>query len=246
MTRKSFSKEIKAIIREQVLNGKSKTQVARDFNVSYKTVCNYTKDILLKNAIPKKIKNRVRNDVIEGNTKYQTAKRYNLSETTVYRITKDIQSNASGWYGIRGKTLSLLQEIVSKGYVYPKGRYVQQQYRILKKYFPKIRRITIYCRPIIYLEGKEDVAARAYLERVNKKIISYQELKQVTKVFGVDLSKREKEAFLLKKRGKRGIKNQGVLKEDSLLKNDDSFSFFYIRNYCINILKILRICIEYK
>jgi len=38
------------------------------------------------------------------------------------------------------------------------------------------------------------------MERMNKKIISYQELKQVTEFFGVDLSKKEKEIFLLKKK----------------------------------------------
>jgi len=82
------------------------------------------------------------------------------------------------------------------------------------------------------LKGKENVAVRAFLENTRKKIISYQELRQVTEVFGVDMSKQEKESFLLKKRGKMGMKNQGVLKERSLLKNDDSFSFFYIRRYC--------------
>lgn len=53
------------------------------------------------------------------------------------------------------------------------------------------------------------MAVRAFLENVNKKIISYQELKQVTRVFDVNLSKKEKDAFLLKKQGKRGIKNSG-------------------------------------
>ena len=173
-----------------------------------------------------------------GKSKLQTAKELNLHKTTVYEIAKDLPSAPCGWPGIRGKTLDLLQEIVSNGYIIPQGN-VQQRYRILKKYFPTICRITIYCRPIFFLKGKEDVAVRAFLEKMNKKIISYQELKQVTKVFGVNLSKKEKEAFFLKKQGERGVKNSGVLKEDALLKNDDSFSFFYIRNYCYFLLKIL-------
>jgi len=167
-----------------------------------------------------------------GKTKYQTAKELGLPKSTVYKIAKNLPSKNCGWPGIRGKTLDVLQEIVTKGYTFPPRGYVQQRYMVLKKYFPTICRITIYGRPIFFLEGKEDVAVRAYLEKINKKIISYQELKQVTKVFGVDLSKQEKEAFLLKKRGKRRTKNKGVLKEGSLLKNDDSFSFFYLRRYC--------------
>ena len=107
---------------------------------------------------------------------------------------------------------------------------------MLCKYFPTISGVTIYDKSIFFLKEKEDVAVRAYLEKINKKIISYQELKQVTKVFGVDLSKQEKEAFLLKKRGKRRTKNKGVLKEGSLLKNDDSFSFFYLQRYCFSVL----------
>jgi len=76
----------------------------------------------------------------------------------------------------------------------------------LRKYFPTIRKVKIYNRHIFYLDGKKDVAVRAFLETVNKKIISYQELRQITKVFGTDISKKEKEAFLFKKRGGRGSK----------------------------------------
>ena len=138
-----------------------------------------------------------------GKSKYQTAKELGLPKSTVYRIAKNFPSKNCGWPGIRGKTLDVLQEIITKGYAFPPPRSVQRRYIVLKKYFPTIYRITIYGRPIFLLEGKEDAAVRAYLEKINKKIISYQELKQVTKVFGVDLSKQEKEAFLLKKRGKR-------------------------------------------
>jgi len=148
------------------------------------------------------IKEKIRNDVISGKSKYQAAKDYNLCRTTVYRLTEDINGKTSnGWAGIRGKTLDLLQEIVTKGYAYPpRGGYVQQRYRTLRKYFPAIRRITIYGRTIFYLKGREDEAVRAFLDRVNKKIISYQELKQVTEVFRADLNKSEKEAFLRRKR----------------------------------------------
>lgn len=198
--RKPISKETKALLRQQVLNGKSKSQVARDLGITFRTVWNHTKDICTQKVIPKEIKDKIRKDVIEGKSKYQAAKDYNLCRTTIYRLTEDINGTSIGWAGIRGKTLGLLQEIVTKGYAYPPRGYVQQRYRILRKYFPTIRRVTIYCRTIFYLKGKEDEAVRAFLERVNKKIISYQELRQVTEVFGNDLNKSEKEAFLRKKR----------------------------------------------
>ncbi len=189
---------------------------------------------LLRNKIQK-----IRKEVLNGKSKYQVVKELKISKETVYRVTRDLPSKPCGWPGIRGKTLDLLQEIVSKGYVIPPQGYVQQRYMVLRKYFPTICRVAIYGRPIFFLNGKEDVAVRAFLEKVNKKIISYQELKQVTEVFGVNLSKQEREAFLLKKRGRREIKNQGVQKEKVLPIEGDSFSFFYLRKYCeIKVKKI--------
>jgi len=202
--RKPISKETKALLRQQVLNGKSKSQVARDLGITFRTVWNHTKDIHTQKVIPKEIKEKIRKEVIGGKSKYQAAKDYNLSRSAVYRFTEDVDgSTSNGWTGIRGKTLDLLQEIVTKGYAYPPRGYVQQRYRILRKYFPTIRRVTIYGRTIFYLKGKEDEAVRAFLERVNKKIISYQELKQVTEIFGADLCKREKDAFILKNKQRK-------------------------------------------
>jgi len=131
-----------------------------------------------------------------GKSKYQTAKELNLHATSVYNFAKDLPSTPCGWPGIRGKTLDLLQEIVSKGYTQPPRGRVQQRYMVLRKYFPTICRIQTYGRPVFFLKGKEDEAVRAFLGTVNKKIISYQELKQAIDVFGVNLSRKEKEAFL--------------------------------------------------
>jgi len=174
----------------------------------------------------------IRKGVLEGKSKYQMAKELNLEKSIVYRWTRDLPSKPCGWPGIRGKTLDILQELMTKGFIIPTGEYVHGQFLTLRKYFPSIYRITIYERQIFLLKGKEDVAIRAFLENTNKKIISYQELRNVTKVFGTDISKKEKEAFLFKKRCGRGSKNRGVQKEGSLRENDDSFSFFYIRRYC--------------
>jgi len=230
--RKPISKETKALIREQVLNGKSKTQVAKDFNITFRTVWNHTSDIRTQKVLSKKVKNKIRAEVENGKSKYQVAKEYNLCRATVYVITKDLKSKSCGWPGIRGKTLDLLQEIVLKGYASPSYGYVQQRYMILRKKFPTICKVKIYGKTIFFLKGKENVAVRAFLENTRKKIISYQELRQVTEVFGADLSKKEKEAFLFKKQVNKGVKNHMVQRESSLRENDDSFSFFYIRKYC--------------
>ncbi len=82
------------------------------------------------------------------------------------------------------------------------------------------------------LKGKEEEAVRAFLGSTKKKIISYPELHQVIAVSGADISKKEKEAFLFKKRGSQRSAKSGVQKRVSLRETEDSFSFFYIRRYC--------------
>ena len=174
----------------------------------------------------------IRRKINSGKTKYQIAKELHISTETVYRWTKDIPSRNIGWPGIRGKTLDMLQELLCKGYVFAKCSNPQGRYIHLHKYFPTIHRIKIYNQHILYLEGREDAAARAFIDNVHcKRIISFQELKQITKVFGTNLTRSEKEAFILKKGGKRRAKNRRVQKEDSLPKEDDSFSCFCIRRY---------------
>jgi len=174
----------------------------------------------------------IRRKIKAGSTKYQIAKELDISSKTVYYWTQDIPSKNIGWPGIRGKTLDMLQELLTKGYVFPKCSNPQKRYLFLHKYFPAIHRIKIYHQHILYLEGEEDAAARAFIDHVRcKRIMSFQELKQITKVFGTNLSRTEKEDFILRKGGKRRARMKEIQKEDSLLKEDDSFSFFCIRRY---------------
>ena len=233
---KHLSKLTIANIREQVLNGKSKSQVARDLNISFRTVWNHTKDIRTQKVLPKKLKDRIRGEIKNGKSKSQTAREYNISRTIVFNIAKDLPNAPDGWSGIRGKTLDLLREIVAKGYAVPSCKCNQQRYIVLRKYFPTICRISIYGKSIFFLMGHEDVAVRAFLVSTRKKIISYQELRQVTEVFGADLGKKEKEAFLFRNRKRGMARKHGVKKDDSLRENDDSFSFFYIRMYCKKVV----------
>ena len=175
----------------------------------------------------------IRRKIKTGKTKYQIAKELHTATATVYYWTKDIPSRNIGWPGIRGKTLDMLQELLSKGYVFAKCSNPQGRYIHLHKYFPTIHRIKIYNQHILYLEGKEDAAARAFIESlVHKRIISYQELKQITKVFDTELSRKEKEDFILRKGGKRRAKIRMVQKEGSLPKDSGSFSYFCFRTYC--------------
>ncbi len=230
--KKSLSKETIDFIRQQVLNGTSKAQLARNFGVSYRTVWNHTKDIRTQKVLSRDLIEAIRKEVQHGVSKFQTAQKYDVTPSTVYYWTKDIPGRNCGWPGIRGKTLEILKKLVSNGFLLPTGENVHGQFLTLRKYFPSVYRISMYGKQIFLLKGNEEEAVRAFLGSTRKKIISYQELHQVTKVFGADISRKEKEAFLFKKRGGRRSDKRGVQKRISLQEKKDSFSFFYIRRYC--------------
>jgi hypothetical protein len=131
-----------------------------------------------------------------GKSKYQTARELNLHETTVYKIARNLPSKPYGWPGIRGKTLEILQQLITKGYYICSHEGSNNRFFQLKKSFPTLYRAKMNRMTIFYLEGHEDAAARAFLGNIGKKIISYRELKGITDVFQINLSKQEKQAFL--------------------------------------------------
>jgi hypothetical protein len=58
----------------------------------------------------------------------------------------------------------------------------------------------MYNKTVLYLNDKAPAAARAFLSDMNRKIMSFQELKQVTKTFGIELSSEERHKFVGKSR----------------------------------------------
>ena len=93
----------------------------------------------------------------------------------------------------------MLQELITKGYVICSVDCQGQKYRILKKYFPTIQRTRYGCCSIIFLDDKSHLAVQAFLRKIRKNIISYQELKNITKIFNIELNKNEKKEFIGKK-----------------------------------------------
>jgi len=199
--------------------------------------------------LTKQIIQKIREEIKDGKSKYKAAADFGISPKVVYRLTQDLPGGQFGWPGIRGKTLKMLQEIMQHGYILSSKIQAGDKYRILKKYFPNISRINMCNKSILFLDDKASVAARAFLCDINKKIMSFQELKQITKTFGIELTREEKHqivgkkcknvfpikhrinsGFIGKKEFKTSYKNHSP-KDDSLLENDDSLAFFYIRKY---------------
>jgi len=85
---------------------------------------------------------------------------------------------------------------MKNGYAFSSKKYNTTHYVKLKKYSPNIRRTKMHGKMIYFLDDKSKIAANALLEVLNKKVMSYQELKQVTRVFDTKLSKKEKTNYL--------------------------------------------------
>jgi hypothetical protein len=77
----------------------------------------------------------------------------------------------------------------------------------------------------IYLRPSKNILihARVFLDNSKRKIISYQELKRVTKTFDSNLNIKEKRQIIQNNRSKK------LFQKDK--SGDDSLAFFYIRRY---------------
>ncbi len=92
------------------------------------------------------------------------------------------------------------------------------------------RKISPELKKKIRKEVKKDVAVQFFLENVRRRIISYHEFKQITRVFDTTLCKREKDVFLGKNKNGKSSKNKKS-ERSSLLENDGSLAFFHIHHY---------------
>jgi hypothetical protein len=168
MTRKGkpLSEETKAFIRVQVLNGKSKSQVAKDFNLSFRTVWEYTKDI--HKVISKETKDRIRLEVLSGKSKYRVAKEMGLNYKTVMKHTKDLSSASRSDPHIYGKSFDLLKQLLTTGVVYSNSE-TRQVMRTMKRHLPMIHSSHYKHKAVYYLDDKNKKALQSLLDMDHSK-----------------------------------------------------------------------------
>jgi hypothetical protein len=227
----NYSIGLIAEIRKEVKKGKTKLQVSREWGISYKKVRELTKDIKsIKGGISDSLRKKIREEVRNGKTKRQVAIQYKISDRTVYYHTRDMCSYPLRNMRIQDKKLELMKDLLRDGYALSSRKYSTVEYNKLKEFFPSICKAKMYNRVIFYLKDKKDAAARAFVENSERKIISYQELKQVTNVFNADLDIKEKRRIISRNKSEKLFKNQEK-NCSSLLSDDGSLAFFHIRMY---------------
>ena len=190
-------------IRSEVRKGKSKIQVSYDFELSYKNVLRLTSDIKTKRGMPQDFRKKIRNEVRKGKSKRQVAIEFRVSENTVCYYTRDICLRPFKNLRVQDRKLELMKDLLRDGYALASQKYHTPEYNELKKYFPSICKVKMYDRVIFFLENKKDTATKAFLEKAQRKIISYQELKQVMRVFDSRLNIEEKRKIIQDNRSKK-------------------------------------------
>jgi len=190
-------------IRDEVLSGKSKRQVSKEVGISYRIVKNITKDIRRRRCYTSEDIKRIRELVRKTNNKAEVARRLGIPYDIVLKNTLDIKVR-NKTFG--AKTWEILREIMEKGYVYLNNGKTTKVY-MLRKHFPSIQMARVKGKSIAFLPDKKEEAMRAMLQKFDKKVWSYQELRAVTKLFDSDLKKEGKRRFVGSKRlAKTGIK----------------------------------------
>jgi hypothetical protein len=181
--------------------------------------------------LSKELIQRIREEVLQGKTKYHVAKEMGINESVVRSHTRDLPSLNRGEPNIKGKAVNLLKQLLEVGYVHSTNENYQALQR-LRRILPMIQQTRIDYKRVYYLSDKNKIALQAMITRNKSRIISYQELKSISKVFGVNLSREEKHDYA------RPRKNQVIpvirKKEggflSSLKKNQASLDDFHDEN----------------
>jgi hypothetical protein len=180
--------------------------VSRNLNISYAKVKRFSKDLIGLNKKNKRILlskskiQKIRNEIKNGKTKMQVSRDLNISPKLIYYHTLDIITGHPHDIGIGGNTLKLLQKIMNNGYAKPSKEYQHNHYLKLRSKFQNIRRVEMYGKIIYFIQENSDYAMRVFLEDLNKKIISHQELQQIINVFDGKISKKEKKKYVKNKK----------------------------------------------
>ncbi len=173
---------------------------------------------------------KIREEISKGKSKFQVSKEIHLRPSTVYKYTKDLPNKIKQEPYISGKPLELLKQLLEKGYIYTEDHRVAL--RSLQRFFPTIKRSQFKNRSIYYLEDKNKLALQEMMRQDTSRIISFQELGKMSKVFNTDLEINEKRAFLGKNRNRKSWKikestnHYGLNSKEKQSKIDDFFGRF--------------------
>lgn len=157
----------------------------------------------MSRKIPKKKIEKIRSEVLTGKSKYQVAKEYDISDSTVYKYTKDIARPKNVGPCIKKEQFELFKKILNQGYVYTNTN--RNRLRGLQKHFPMIKRANYKGRSLYFLEDYNKTALKAMVKQKESKVISYHDLSNMSRIFDVKLSSKEKKNDIFSSSSKKDI-----------------------------------------
>jgi len=132
----------------------------------------------------------LRKEVLSGKSNYEVARGLNISETTVRNHTKDIARPKNVGPCIKKEQFELFRQLLDNGYVYTDSN--RNRLRGLQKHFPMIKRANYKGRSLYFLEDYSKTALNAMIQQKESRVISYRDLSNMSRIFNVTLSTKEK------------------------------------------------------
>jgi len=132
----------------------------------------------------------IRKEVLSGKSNYQVARELGISETTVRNHTMDIARPENVGPCIKKEQFELFKQLLENGYVYTNGN--RNRLRGLQKHFPMIKRANYKGISLYFLEDYNKTALKAMVKQKESKVISYHDLSNMSRIFDVKLSSKEK------------------------------------------------------
>jgi len=109
---------------------------------------------------------------------------------------------------VNGEALEILTQLLTDGYMYTGKK--RNTLRFLQRLFPVIKRAQFKGRSIYYLKDKNKQALLEMMKQDSSRIISYQELAKMTKVFNTSIEMQQKRAFLGKNKTRKSMKTRRI------------------------------------
>ena len=194
-----ISEEARQKIREAVLNGASRYSLAKEFGVSYPTICRATTDLPAKGRrkLSEEKKESIRQAVMNGMSKYQAAKEFGVCLPTAYNLTKDLPSKRGGNRNIGDQSVKILQAIFKDGYfIPPKGHVCLGYYRTIQMRFP-VKIVVFKNMTVYFLEDRREEALKGFIKRGGR-VMQYNQLVELSRLFGVGLDYKMRKELISK------------------------------------------------
>lgn len=189
VAKKLFDQDVKDI-KKLLKQGKTTTELAKQYGVCQSTIQKRCKDSLKANAHSLETKLKVIKKVKEGYSKAEAGLMYGVSPHTVITWTKDIKSyKYAGDHIIRKHGIELLNRLLRDGYLV--SDFVVSTVRGLQKHFPMIKSARFKDKTFFYLSGREEEAVEGYFKEKPDRIISYVAVQKLSNLLGVKFGKRQ-------------------------------------------------------